>query len=65
MRRAEDQSLVGHFHLERHVLGETEVDQRDAAIVAQHHVAGLEVAVKNPDFVDGLQCVRQVTRIFQ
>ena len=65
MRRAEDQPLVGDFHLERHVFGETEVDQRDAVVVAQHHVAGLEVAMKNSHFVDGLQRVREIARIRQ
>jgi hypothetical protein len=40
--------------------GEAEVDERDAAVVAQHHVAGLEIAVKDADLVDGLQahCAR-------
>ena len=44
------------------MLGETEVDQRDAVVIAQHHVAGLEVAMKNSHFVDGLQRVGEIAR---
>jgi hypothetical protein len=51
VRRTEDEPLVGDFHLERHVFGEAEIDERDAAVVAQHHVAGLEVAVQDADLV--------------
>ncbi len=65
VRRAEDQSLVGHFHLQRHVFGETEIDQRDAAVVAQHHVSGFQIAVQDADLVDGLQRIGEIARIGQ
>jgi hypothetical protein len=65
MRRTEDETLVRHFHLECDVLRETEVDERDAAVVAQHDVAGLEVAMEDADLVDRLERMREIARVVE
>jgi len=53
VRRAEDGAAVGEVEHERQVLGEAEVDQGDAAVVAQHDVAGLEIPMQHSRAVDG------------
>ncbi len=43
VRRAEDGAGVGQIERQRGVLGQAKVDQRDAAVLTQHDVAGLQI----------------------
>src|SRR5256886_11747195 len=45
VRRAENRAAVGHIPRQRGILGQAEVDERDAAVLAQHDVAALQIAV--------------------
>ena len=47
VRGAEDHAGVGDVERQRCVLGQAEIDERDAAVLAQHDVAGLEIAVQH------------------
>ena len=55
VRRPKDESTVGQFEIHRRVLGQSEINQCDAAVVAQHDVAGLQITVQHPRRVDPLQ----------
>jgi hypothetical protein len=55
IRGADDVAVAGIGDQHRDLLGNAEVGQRQAAVLAQHQVVGLEVAVDDPDRVDRAQ----------
>jgi hypothetical protein len=61
MRRAENQSGIGDLHIQSFVLGQTEVDQSDLFVRAQHHVAGLQIAMQDASRMQCTQRARDLT----
>ncbi len=60
VRRAEYLAVVRQRRIELDVLGQPVVDQRDRRLVAQHHVAGLQVAVQHARVVQHLERLRHL-----
>ena len=65
VRRAEDGAGVGHIERQRRVLGQAEIDERDAAVLAQHDVAGLQIPMQHAGGVHRGERTRDRDRVAQ
>ncbi len=63
VRRAEDRAVAGDVALEPELAREPEIDECDAAIAAQQHVAGLHVPVQDADRVQHAERGRELPQV--
>src|SRR5690348_11523606 len=58
VRGAEDHAGVRDIERKRRILGESEIDERDRAILTQHDVSRLQIAMEHPGRMYGGECLR-------
>src|SRR5215831_17368784 len=63
VRRAENRTGRGNVRGSHDVFGQSKIDQRKRAVVAQHDIPRFEIAVKDADFVYRGQGARNLTGI--